>query len=363
MQLDEIFWIYLELLPNQAAALHDWNLHLCAWSPYSEFKNQFLLPTPDTVSELDCSTICRPACSRWVFESKESGLVSVCRDFEQTAIPLLAQDILVYKLNQRVFNRCVCEALGIDCHDTKMKDCRHTWYLGAYIYAAGTTFPVFLCQPDDTENLIDSARVICLDQIKPFAFIVLTRKYYSLAAETLLTQRKNLLLVLNEEVGFTENATIKANRAAKEVFSQLIGEVSRSNETRIYFFPTPLGTWWEDLIIKVLDGHTILATIGEVSIRLTFSQMDMENRNTGGFNEQWKLLLDFAKAKGKIDWNNRYARETLKKQKQLLCKHLREVFRLEGDPIRYDPITKAYYCRFRIFIDGYDDESEEDNYY
>lgn len=355
---DDLVWEFFETLPGKAAALYTWDFFLDTWAVYPEFKKRMLRLTHDKVSSLHCPTMCRAGCLRRIINLKTAGLVSVCPDMQESPIRLCAQDIQIYRVNQHLFNQDICAALGIECRQSKMTDYRHTWYLGEYIPYAGTVFPVFLCQPSDIDNLIDVTRDLCLYHSNPFVLAVLTRQFSSLAVDALLNQRNHLFLPLNEELVFSDNAILTAHRASKEIFSPLTDKLAFQNAGHISYFPTPIGIRWEDITIQFVDGHTVKITVGNITKRYTYTQMGMYNKNTGNFTDQWKLLLAFAEAKGSIDWCSRFARDTLKKQKQELSKRLRKFMRLEEDPIEYIKDTKTYRCRFRIISEGGDDDSD-----
>ncbi len=120
-------------------------------------------------------------------------------------------------------------------------------------------------------------------------------------------------------------------------------------------FPLPQGAKWSDLIIEFSDGHVVSVKFQDKRKRFTYAQMGMVSSKSGNPNKQWDLLKSFAESYGQIDWQNRFASDKLKKQKQELSKRLREFFRLEEDPIEWVKGEKSYRCLFTIKPEGADD--------
>ena len=116
----------------------------------------------------------------------------------------------------------------------------------------------------------------------------------------------------------------------------------------ISFFPTPADATWDGVCIRFLDGHTISASVGNVSGVYNFVQMGMSKKNSATPTAQWKLLEAFAGGHGIFDWHNEHADRTQKKQKQLLTQALKDFFRINGDPFRYVSEYKGWETVFDI---------------
>jgi hypothetical protein len=107
----------------------------------------------------------------------------------------------------------------------------------------------------------------------------------------------------------------------------------------------PEGTKWEHVIIKFLNGNDAKITLRnkpDFNRIISFGEMGFRNKKSQKPNEQWYLLMLFAKRGGAIFWekkSNLKIQEinNLKTHKKLLSQTLKNLFRLEGDPFfRYN---------------------------
>lgn len=145
------------------------------------------------------------------------------------------------------------------------------------------------------------------------------------------------------------NADKQAAQYKKDTQTESPKEKSRET------FPLPQGAKWNELTLEFSDGHVVTIKFQEKRKRFTYAQMGMVCSKSGSPNKQWELLRAFAESYGQIDWQNRFASDKLKKQKQELSKRLREFFRIEEDPIEWVKGEKSYRCLFTIKPEGADD--------
>ena len=131
--------------------------------------------------------------------------------------------------------------------------------------------------------------------------------------------------------------------------------IDPQKEKSMVTFPLPDGAKWEDLSIIFSDSHVVTVKHQGVYKRFTYSQMGMVCSKSGDPTKQWNLLWAFAESLGEISWYSKYATNYLKKQKQILSKHLRDFFQLEDDPIKWIRGKKTYRCRFTILLENVDD--------
>jgi hypothetical protein len=78
----------------------------------------------------------------------------------------------------------------------------------------------------------------------------------------------------------------------------------------------------------------------------------MKNRKNGRPTLQWTLLKQLALAGGEVDWRDRGATTSIKKQKQALSDRLKAAFGIEGSPIKWDDARSAYVARFALRASG-----------
>lgn len=97
-------------------------------------------------------------------------------------------------------------------------------------------------------------------------------------------------------------------------------------------FPTPAGTAWEQVSIRVLDGESITIKVNGISEVHTFHGMGMINSKNGRPDKQWQLLINFGNAHGHLTWHSPDANRKNQKRKELLSKRLREFFDINDEP-------------------------------
>lgn len=117
-------------------------------------------------------------------------------------------------------------------------------------------------------------------------------------------------------------------------------------------FPTPPGTTWGDITIRMLDGETVVIVIREVRTIRSFANMGMMNKKNGKPTVQWGLLRSFADERGSLTWKNRAADRRNQKRCENLAKNLRAYFGLDQDPFVYDRVSKGWKSRFQLLPDS-----------
>lgn len=189
--------------------------------------------------------------------------------------------------------------------------------------------------------------------------------------ETDIQVGRSLSAMIPEEQTYIEYAHQlfeKHNKDAKAAFQKMLSNADKQaaqykkdtqpespKEKNGETFPLPQGAKWSELTLKFSDGHVVTVKFQEKRKRFTYAQMGMVCSKSGNPTKQWELLRAFAESYGQIDWQNRFASDKLKKQKQELSKRLREFFRLEDDPIEWIKGKKTYRCRFKVLSDNADD--------
>ena len=80
--------------------------------------------------------------------------------------------------------------------------------------------------------------------------------------------------------------------------------------------------------------------------------LGMKNRKNGRPTLQWTLLQQMALAGGELDWRDRGATTSIKKQKQALSDRLKAAFGIEEDPSSGTRRGSAYVARFVLRASG-----------
>ncbi|HCD37228.1 MAG TPA: hypothetical protein DEQ77_00585, partial [Candidatus Omnitrophica bacterium] len=149
-------------------------------------------------------------------------------------------------------------------------------------------------------------------------------------------------------------------------------------------FDLPVGTKWEDILIKFRNEHEVDIFVENVKevIRTDFSEMGFLNPKNRRPVKEWALLVLLARCNGKLSWENYYkanntgsrkleqeydndSREgddlprnrgysekrmpnAIKKTKQMLAQRLKTTFAIAGYPFFPYKEAKAYKTRFGV---------------
>lgn len=272
---DRNVWTYIEGLPGQAAPWYEWRFNLEKWAGFQNFQQKYLKLTSDRAMAIECPTDCGLGCPRKVVEHAVNDIDAVCPDQEEGPLQIEQRDILIYKINQSIFHGDLCSALGIEHRGNKADNCRRTWRLGDFIPTAGMVFPVYYTHPQEEDGLAEVVRSLCLLNSNPFVVITPTRRYLSPVAEGLLAQRKAILLALNEEIIFTGQSGLKANRSRDSIFRSIMDEMPKPDSGGMVHFNTPAGINWGEITIQFVDGHTVSIQADHVHGRYNYTQMGM----------------------------------------------------------------------------------------
>ena len=352
---DTRLWHFLEEHPKQNAPWCEWQDAFGGWDSFSGFERKFLQLTNQRASAVNCRTDCGLGCPRKVVEHAADDIAAVCPEQEEKPYSLNKRDVLVYTLNRSSFHKSICTGLGITRNENSLDGIPGVFRLGDYTPTAGFNFPVYLTFKNDPDEFLESVRNISLLGQDPYALIIPTRKQLTPRAEDLLSRSGSICIVLSEDFSIQANGSLKALRPATDVFATFQADVPEPDSGGMVHFDTPAGISWSGITIKFMDGHRVSIKAGDIRRTFDYSKMGMASTKNSEPTKQWELLRAFAESHGLIDWQNRFASDKLKKQKQELSKRLRDFFRLEEDPIEWVKGDKSYRCLFIIKPEGADD--------
>ncbi len=117
-------------------------------------------------------------------------------------------------------------------------------------------------------------------------------------------------------------------------------EAKKDEKKNKFPYKLPAGTKWENIIIKFLDEENVLISVRKKEFETNFKDMGfVDNRwAIPRPNEGWIFLRILAKHNGEITPTNPDAKDTYKKQKELVSKTLQFYFTIDYDPFYpYDP--------------------------
>ena len=112
----------------------------------------------------------------------------------------------------------------------------------------------------------------------------------------------------------------------------------------------PAGTTWQQMYMKFEDDENVLIVVGQYRRNLNYRDMGFtDNRGKKrNPNAAWKFLKVLAVHNGEIDIKDPDAKDTYKKQKQLLSDALKKYFALDADPFEPYRSEGAYKIKMTL---------------
>lgn len=90
---------------------------------------------------------------------------------------------------------------------------------------------------------------------------------------------------------------------------------------------------WAELRLVAIDGHTVRATVGTVSVRLSFHDLALENLKSKAPSRAFELLIAICNGAGEVKYRDFGGMVAAKRQVSFLRAALKERFGADGDPL------------------------------
>lgn len=264
----------------------------------------------------------------------EDDIVAVDPETGETAA-LTLDDILIWKLDAEALFGGVAGALGLLGTPSPVGAGERLWWLGEFAPIEGVRFPVYLATSRETREVVSSGGYVAALTSAPLIFLTPTRAAAGPALDTLISGGRVAWMALEDELEWDGEAAFRARRPLADALRPFMerhapAAIEAEPPER---FPTPAGTRWADVSMRFVDGHTVQVRIGDLSRRLTFHDMGLEDKRTKGPSVQFDLLSAFADAHGTLTWSSPAASRQNQKRRERLAKQLIAYFGIEGDPI------------------------------
>jgi len=144
-----------------------------------------------------------------------------------------------------------------------------------------------------------------------------------------------------------EGAALVVDRAYVE--SAVGGARPKKDAGPVQRFPTPPGTTWAEVDIRLRDGESASVRVRGENRRVTYVEMGMADGRTARPDKQWALLETYAAERGALTWGRSAdVRHRNKKRTERLAAALRSYFGIDGDPIEYVEATKGWRTTFAL---------------
>jgi hypothetical protein len=103
-------------------------------------------------------------------------------------------------------------------------------------------------------------------------------------------------------------------------------------------------TCWEQIAVRVVDGHTVRIGRGKTVIRRTYRDLGLYAKNSREPTKKWKTLLAICAAHGELRRDRFAGRGAVRQAVHVLRGRLKEAFGLEEDP--FHDWDKGWRTRF-----------------
>ncbi|MEI8244485.1 MAG: hypothetical protein WCI51_01570 [Lentisphaerota bacterium] len=206
---DNIFWQYLEELPEQEAAWKEWQRRLAGWHRFNTFYTHYLRVEGRRVKLLKCTELCEHDCPHRIIEDSPSNITAVCPQEKADPIQLKFRDILIYALRRETLHQSICLSLNITYSADRRTEHAHVWHLGDY---SGTE--VYITYK--TSNLTDTISSIYLLLQKPFILMVPTVKNITPEIQQFLDKNNSVLFSMEDELTLQPDGSFKPKRSIAE---------------------------------------------------------------------------------------------------------------------------------------------------
>ncbi|MDP3727008.1 MAG: reverse transcriptase domain-containing protein [bacterium] len=134
-----------------------------------------------------------------------------------------------------------------------------------------------------------------------------------------------------------------------------ISQSKKETDKPKFPYKLPAGTIWENFTIKFLNDENIFIQVKKSKHNASYKEMGFVGKgNNPNPSEAWIFLKVLAEVGGELTIKDPKARDTYKKQKELLAKSLQSYFSLEYDPFypytHYSPSKKRKVNSYEIKI-------------
>jgi len=143
---------------------------------------------------------------------------------------------------------------------------------------------------------------------------------------------------------------IKAEIEGLEKGLSAIAKTNEEEKKNKFPYKLPAGTEWKNFIIQFLNKEEVYIQVNRFKHNENYAKMGFaDNRfSVPKPNEGWTFLWVLAKYNGELTIKDPDAKDTYKKQKELVSKALKSYFSMESDPFYPYQETKSYKTRFTL---------------
>ena len=302
-----------------------------------------------------CPRIPACGCRHAVVRHADDDIVAVCRcDPPDCGTVVLArQQIIVYEVDVRRLSEALAGALGLARGFLEHGVFGRVYQIGLYRPQEGCTFPVVLIIATEPSDLQAAVSGVAARSEGPFVLLTPTQELITPTIRAIIKDHNACAGALTELFEMT-NDGLGARPAAERLLTdfRLRHVPPPAKEARDARFPTPSGATWSDVRISFpQDDHSVaIKVLGSPEMFHCTDIPGMALKRNRKPTVVWKTLLDFARGRGSLRWNDPYERAMFEKRVERLSHILVAFFQIPGKPIKLDPHSHQWVARFQITL-------------
>jgi hypothetical protein len=339
------FWKALDEIPGATTDRLEW---IAALGHEGRYVEPYLKDTGRRATAVMCPFPGGEGCPRRVVTSATGAIRAVCGSRLQTcdALDLTPSDVAILALDRARLLRELARALDAEPAARANRPGR-VMQVGRHAIAAGLACPILLAMPGPGDPLgEDELREAGLD---PAGAVVLVPRPTSLCAplQARLVAAGHQVLALSEAVALGANGF-----EALQPPAVLLAPIREALAARIRA-AEPKPAWelppdarWGDMTFTLISDEVLNVSFRGQTRRLEPDQLGMKDGRSGRPTEAWAFLQALARVDGSLGPMTAVLVEKHKKEKQALTRRLREAFRIQEDPIRWNRRTRSYETAF-----------------
>ncbi|MEI8248360.1 MAG: hypothetical protein WCI51_21185 [Lentisphaerota bacterium] len=225
---DNIFWNYLDELPEQEAAWKEWQSGLTGWHRFNIFYTHYLRVEGRRVKLLNCTELCEHDCPRRIIEDSPSNITAMCPLEDADPIQLKFRDILIYSIRREALHQAFCTTLKIKFSGDRRKEHEHIWHLGDY---SGTE--VYITYRTAPAVFADTISSLYLSQQAPFILMVPTVNNITPEIQQFMAKNNSILLSMADELHLQPDGSFMPKRGIAECMNQYNQPCPQRYQSRI----------------------------------------------------------------------------------------------------------------------------------
>lgn len=263
---------------------------------------------------------------------------------------LLPHDLDRLSLSVAAVAVATISAAKLKAGTRQIEGCR-IYRLGSYRPFEGCEYPFFMVLNSEPHELL--AAIGHLTAMRPGPAVILVPSGESIdeACRLAIDVAQFEWRAIGDFVQPRQDAALALVPAGEKLLDDLLQSCIKAPEpdSGMVFFPTPTGSTWEDVKIRVIDKDTVVLSVRGAERRLTFSQMGMANGTTGLPDGQWHLLMGLAHCQTDAGGTHIASTDDARQRRSRLAKRMRKLLRIESNP--FAKRSGVLFPRFAITAD------------